>query len=136
MVGGVEALLPSRVAGRDREEHGAAPRVRELDASKGEHELEAQERPGARQAHRDSARGRVGVRGERGGVDAVDFVEEQKLAVGVGDTSQGDGEGVVLLAPEGELLGIADAVVFDEPVDVAPVAPVAPVLGHDQVAAR
>ena len=33
-----------------------------------------------------------------------------------------------------ELLGIADAVVFDEPVDVAPVAPVAPVLGHDQVA--
>ena len=111
-----------RVAGRDREEHGAAPLIRELDASEGEHELEAQERrararriairPGstrrARRAwrcRRRRLRGRAGARGRSG------------------HASQRDGERVVLLTPEGELLGIADAVVFDEPVDVAAVAP-------------
>ena len=41
---------------------------------------------------------------------------------------------VILLTPERELLGIADAVVFDEPVDVAAVASVAPVFGDDQIA--
>ena len=85
VLGRVEALLPSRIARRNREEHGPAARIREFDAAEGEHELEAQECPGTRQAHRDSARRRFGVRGERGGVDAVDFVEEQKLAVLLGE---------------------------------------------------
>ena len=136
MGGGVEVSLASLVAGGHGQQDGAAAFGGQRDAPEGEEELEAQLGAGSGQAHGHRPGAGAVTGGQGGEVDLVDFVVEEESPVGLVEDVEGLGEGVGLLAFEGELFGAVERGVVDDAVGVAASDALVAQMGVEPVACR